>query len=70
MTSPSAINKTITRIQVCLLGDEDEGNQEEGEPMDIETEAAGEPSSLRGRGKRGAEFHPYQLYFQMHSRSS
>ena len=52
MTSPSAINKTITRIQVCLPGDEEEGNQEEGEHMDIETEAAGEPSSSRVRGKR------------------
>ena len=52
MTSPSAINKTITRIQVCLLGDEDEGNQEEGEPMDIKIEAARELSSSRGRGKR------------------
>ena len=52
MTSPSAINKTITRIQVCLPGDEEEGNQEEGEPMDTKTEAAGEPLSLRGQGKR------------------
>ena len=49
MPTPSAINKlTITRIQVRLLGDEEEGNQEEGEPMDTETEAAGEPSSSRG----------------------
>ena len=53
MPSPLAINKlTITRIQVCLPGDEEEGNQEEGEPMDTKTEAAGEPSSSRGRGKR------------------
>ena len=53
MLTPSAINKlTITRIQVRLPGDEEEGNQEEGEPMDIETEAAGELSSSRGRGKR------------------
>ena len=53
MPSPSAINKlTITRIQVRLPGDKEEGNQEEGEPMDIKTEAAGEPSSSRGRGKR------------------
>ena len=53
MPSPSAINKlTITRIQVCLPGDEEEGNQEKGEPMDIETEATGEPLSSRGRGKR------------------
>ena len=33
-------------------GDEEEGDQEEGEPMDTEIEAAGEPSSSRGRGKR------------------
>ena len=53
MPTPSAINKlTITRIQVHLPSDEEEGNQEEGEPMDTETEAAGEPSSSRGRGKR------------------
>ena len=53
MPSPSTINKlTIIRIQVRLLGDEEEGSQEEGEPMDTETEAAREPSSSRGRGKR------------------
>ena len=53
MPTLSAINKlTITRIQVRLPGDEDEGNQGEGEPMETETEAAGEPSSLRGRSKR------------------
>ena len=51
--TPSAINKlTITRIQVRLPSDEEEGNQEEGEPMDIETDAGGEPSSSRDRGKR------------------
>ena len=54
MPTPSAINKlTITRIQVCLLGDEDEGDQGEGEPMETKIESAGEPSSSRGRGKRG-----------------
>ena len=50
MPTPSAINKlTITRIQVRLLGDEDEGDQGEGEPMETETEteAAGEPSSSK-----------------------
>ena len=53
LSTPSAINKlTITRIRVRLPGDEEEGDQEEGEPMDIETEAAGEPSSSSGRGKR------------------
>ena len=49
----SAINKlTITRIQVHLPGDEDEGDQGEGEPMETETDAAREPSSSRGQGKR------------------
>ena len=53
MPTPSTINKlTITRIQIRLPGDEEEGNQEEGEPMDTETEATGEPSSSRGQGKR------------------
>ena len=52
ISTPSAVNKlNITRIRVRLPGDEEEGNQEEGEPMDIETEVAGEPSSSRGRGK-------------------
>ena len=53
MPTPSAINKlTITRIQVCLLGDEDEGDQGEGEPMETKTEAAEEPSSSRGQSKK------------------
>ena len=53
MPTLSAINKqTITRIQVRLPGDEDEGDQEEGEPMETETEAAGKTSSLKGWGKR------------------
>ena len=53
MSTPSAINKlTITSIRVHLLGDEEEGDQEEGEPMDTETKAAGEPSSSKGHGKR------------------
>ncbi|KAL0008479.1 hypothetical protein SO802_009981 [Lithocarpus litseifolius] len=53
LTTPSAINKlTITRIRVRLLGDEEEGDQEEGEAMETETEAVGQPSSSRGRGKR------------------
>ena len=48
MSTPLTINKlTITRIIVRLPGDE-----EEGEPMDTETELVGEPSSSRGRGKR------------------
>lgn len=53
MPTPLAINKlTITRIQVRLLGDEEEGDQAEAEPMDIETEATRQASSSRGRGKR------------------
>ena len=53
MSTPSAVNKlTITRIRVCLPGDEEEGDQEEGEPMDTKTEATGELSSSRGCGKR------------------
>ena len=53
MLTLSAINKlTITRIQVRLPGDEKEGNQEEGEPIDTKIEAAREPSSSRGQGKR------------------
>ena len=52
-STPSRINKlTITTIRVRIPNDEEEGDQEEGEPMDTKTEAAGEPSSSRGRGKR------------------
>ena len=48
MPTPSAINKlTIIRIQVCLPSDE-----EEGDPMETETVAAGQASSSRSRGKR------------------
>ena len=53
MPTPSIINKLIiTRIQVRLPGDEDKGDQGEGEPMETETKAAGEPSSSRGRDNR------------------
>ena len=53
MPIPSAINTlTITRIRVCLSGDEKEGDQEEGEPMETEIEAEGQPSSSKGHGKR------------------
>ena len=49
MSIPLAINKlTITRIQVCLPCDEDEGDQGEGEPMETKTEAVGQTSSSRG----------------------
>ena len=53
MSIPSAINKmTIIRIQVCLPGDEEEGDQGEGDPMETEAEAAGQTSTSRSRGKR------------------
>ena len=53
MPTPSAINKlTIIRIQVCLLGDEEEGDQGEGDPMETKTVAAGQTSSSKSRGKR------------------
>ena len=55
MPTPSAINKqTIIRIQVRLLGDVDEEGveQEEGDPMDTEAEAAGQTSTSRSRAKR------------------
>ena len=40
MSTPSAINKmTIIRIQVRLPGDEEEGDQGEGDPMETEAKA-------------------------------
>ena len=53
MPTPSANNAlTITQIKVRLSGDEEEGDQEQGEPMEIKTEVEEQPSSSRGRGKR------------------
>ena len=53
LSTPSTINKlTITRIWARLPGDEEKGDQEEGEPMDTEIEAVGEPLTSRGHGKR------------------
>ena len=53
MPTPSAINKlTIIRIQVRLPGDEEEGNQGKGNPMETETVVAGQTSTSRSRGKR------------------
>ena len=53
MPTPPAINAlTIARIKVRLLGDEEEGDQAQGEPMDTEIEAKGQPSSSRNHGKR------------------
>ena len=53
MPTLSSINTlTITRIRVRLSGDEEEGDQEEGGPMETETTAEGQPSSSRGSSKR------------------
>ena len=55
MPTPSTINKqTIIRIQVHLPGDVDEegAEQEEGDPMDTEAEAAGQLSTPKSRAKR------------------
>ena len=55
MSTPSAINKqTFKRISVCLPGEEDEGDEGEGDPMEIEAEAVGQTSTstLGRRGKR------------------
>ena len=55
MPTPLAINKqTIIRIQVRLPGDVDEegAEQEEGDPMDTEAEAARQTSISRSRVKR------------------
>ena len=42
MSTPSAINKmTIIMIQVRFLGDEEEGDRGEGDPMETEAYAAG-----------------------------
>ena len=37
---------------MSLSGDEEEGDQAQGEPMDIETRAKGQPSSSQSCGKR------------------
>ena len=53
MSTPSAINKlTIIRIQVRLLGDEEEDDQGEGDPKGTEVEAVGQTSTSRSRSKR------------------
>ena len=55
MPTPSAINKqTIIRIQVRLPANVDEkwAEQEEGDPMDIEAEVAGQASTSKSRAKR------------------
>ena len=53
MSTPSAINKlTIVRIQVHLLGDEEEDDQGEGDPMEIEVEAVRQTSTSRSRSKK------------------
>ena len=53
MSTPSAINKmTIIRIQVRLPGDEEEGDNGKGDPMETEAKAAGQTFTSRSRGKR------------------
>ena len=55
MPTPLAINKqAIIRIQVRLPSDVDEegAEQEEGDPMDTEAEAAGQSSTSKSRAKR------------------
>ena len=55
MSTPSAINKqTFKRISVRLPGEEDEGDEGEGDPMETEVEAAGQASTSTPRrsGKR------------------
>ena len=44
--------KTIIRIQVRIPSDEEEGDQGEGDQMEVEIVAAGQASSFRNRGKR------------------
>ncbi|KAL0009479.1 hypothetical protein SO802_010981 [Lithocarpus litseifolius] len=53
MRTPLASNAlTIARIKVHLPGDEEEGDRAQGEPIDTKTEAKGQPSTARSRGKR------------------
>ena len=53
MRTPLVINAlTIVRIKVCLPSDEEEGDLVQGEPMDTEKKAEGQPSSSRSCGKR------------------
>ena len=50
MSTPSAINKqTFKRISVCLPGEEDEGDEGEGDPMETEAEAVGQTSTSTPR---------------------
>ena len=54
MSTSSAINKlTFKRISVRLPGEEDEGDEGEGVPMETEAKAAGQAStSIPRSGKR------------------
>ena len=53
MPSLPAINAIkIKRIKICLPSDEEEVDLAQGEPMDTETEAEGQPSTSRSCGKR------------------
>ena len=51
-TLPGINALTISRIKVHLSGDEDEGDQTQGEPIDTETKAERQPLSSRSHGKR------------------
>ena len=43
---------TIIKIQVHLLGDEEEGDNGKGDPMETEAKAAGQSFTSRSRDKR------------------
>ena len=57
MSVPSVINsQTIIRSRVRLLGDEEVDDLEQEHHADIETEAGGQPPSLRRGGGHGRSF--------------
>ena len=61
MSTPLAINKqTFKRISVRLPGEEDEGDEGEGDPVETEVEAAGQTSTstpgTRGKRTRASTF--------------
>ena len=62
MTTPPAINALIIAwIKVRLPGDEEEGDQAQGEPMDTKTKVEGQPSISRSRGKRSRASSSYTV---------
>ena len=63
MPTPLAINNlTITRIIVHLLGDEEEGNQEEGEPMRRLRQRLKDNPQAQEAVAREAKLHLHLLY--------